>query len=246
MDANVLDRVREIINNSNNIVFFGGAGVSTASGIPDFRSATGLYNREKNSNYSPEYMLSHEFFENHPDEFIKYAKNNLISLEARPNDAHYALKTLEDMGKLRGIITQNIDGLHQMAGSKVVNEIHGNLRDYYCTKCFKNYDLDFVLNTEEPPICTKCGGIIRPDIVLYGEALDANNMSQAIKWIEEADVFIVGGTSLVVYPAAGLLDYYRGDKLILMNMEETPLDYKADYTIYGDIATNLDKLVSSL
>ena len=246
MDANVLDRVREIINNSNNIVFFGGAGVSTASGIPDFRSATGLYNREKNSNYSPEYMLSHEFFENHPDEFIKYAKNNLISLEARPNDAHYALKTLEDMGKLRGIITQNIDGLHQMAGSKVVNEIHGNLRDYYCTKCFKNYDLDFVLNTEEPPICTKCGGIIRPDIVLYGEALDASNMSQAIKWIEEADVFIVGGTSLVVYPAAGLLDYYRGDKLILMNMEETPLDYKADYTIYGDIATNLDKLVSSL
>lgn len=246
MDANVLDRVREIINNSNNIVFFGGAGVSTASGIPDFRSATGLYNREKNSNYSPEYMLSHEFFENHPDEFIKYAKNNLISLEARPNDAHYALKTLEDMGKLRGIITQNIDGLHQMAGSKVVNEIHGNLRDYYCTKCFKNYDLDFVLNTEEPPICTKCGGIIRPDIVLYGEALDVNNMSQAIKWIEEADVFIVGGTSLVVYPAAGLLDYYRGDKLILMNMEETPLDYKADYTIYGDIATNLDKLVSSL
>lgn len=158
MDANVLERVREIIDNSNNIVFFGGAGVSTASGIPDFRSATGLYNREKNSNYSPEYMLSHEFFENHPDEFIKYAKNNLISLEARPNAAHYALKTLEDMGKLKGIITQNIDGLHQMAGSKVVNEIHGNLRDYYCTKCFKNYDLDFVLNTGEPPICTECGG----------------------------------------------------------------------------------------
>ena len=246
MDIDVLEKVRDIIDKSNNIVFFGGAGVSTASGIPDFRSATGLYNKKTNTDYSPEYMLSHEFFENHPGEFIEYAKNNLISLEAKPNDAHYALKTLEDMGKLKGVITQNIDGLHQMAGSKSVIEIHGNLRDYYCTKCFENYDLDFILNNNKSEICTECGGIIRPDIVLYGETLDANNMDQAIKWIREADVFIVGGTSLVVYPAAGLLDYYRGDKLILMNMEPTPLDYKADYTIYGDIATNLDRLVSSL
>lgn len=246
MEINIFKKVRNILKESENIVFFGGAGVSTASGIPDFRSATGLYNKESNNNYSPEYMLSHEFFEKHPDEFIRYTKNNLIDLEARPNPAHYALKKLEDMGKLKGIITQNIDGLHQMAGSTNVDEIHGNLIDYYCVNCNEKYDLDFVLDAGEPPICTKCGSIVRPDVVLYGEALKEENMDLAIKLIQDADVFIVGGTSLVVYPAAGLLNYYDGNKLILMNMEPTPLDYKANYTIYGDIATNLDKLVNSL
>lgn len=238
-----IQEVKKIINNSNNIVFFGGAGVSTASGVPDFRSATGLYNRENDSEYSPEYMLSHEFFVDHPDKFMDYCKKNLMIEGIKPNKAHFALKKLEDRGKLKGIITQNIDSLHQEAGSKNVIELHGNLRDYYCTNCNSHYDLDYVKKFKHEATCEKCGFTVRPDIVLYGEALDQNNISYALKLISEADVLIVGGTSLVVYPAAGLVDYYRGNKLIVINKDPTPKDKMANYLLQGDISEIMDELV---
>lgn len=235
-----------MIRDSNNIVFFGGAGVSTASGLPDFRSATGLYNKENDSNYSPEYMLSHEFFENHPDEFMTYVRDNLMIEGIKPNACHYALTKLEKMGKLKGIITQNIDGLHQEAGSKNVIELHGNLVDFYCTKCGKNYDLSYVKRFNGQINCKDCGGIVRPDIVLYGEGLDQNNISYAINLISNADLLIVGGTSLAVYPAAGLIDFYRGNKLVLINMDSTGRDLRADYLIKGDISKILEELVEGI
>ena len=238
-----IKEVKKLIDESNNIVFFGGAGVSTASGVPDFRSATGLYNRENNSKYSPEYMLSHEFFVNHPDEFMTYCKKNLMIEGIKPNAAHYALAKLEKMGKLRGVITQNVDSLHQEAGSNNVIELHGNLRDYYCTKCHKNFDLDYVKTFPKEAHCDECGGIVRPDIVLYGEGLDQNNISYAINLIAQADVLIVGGTSLVVYPAAGLIDFYKGDKLVLINKDQTSRDTRADYLINDDIAKVMESLV---
>lgn len=238
-----IKEVKKLIDESNNIVFFGGAGVSTASGVPDFRSATGLYNRENNSKYSPEYMLSHEFFVNHPDEFMTYCKENLMIEGIKPNPAHYALAKLEKMGKLRGVITQNVDSLHQEAGSNNVIELHGNLRDYYCTKCHKNFDLDYVKTFPKEAHCDECGGIVRPDIVLYGEGLDQNNISYAINLIAQADVLIVGGTSLVVYPAAGLIDFYKGDKLVLINKDQTSRDTRADYLINDDIAKVMESLV---
>ena len=238
-----IKEVKKLIDESNNIVFFGGAGVSTASGVPDFRSATGLYNRENNSKYSPEYMLSHDFFVNHPDEFMTYCKENLMIEGIKPNQAHYALAKLEKMGKLRGVITQNVDSLHQEAGSKNVIELHGNLRDYYCTKCHKNFDLAYVKSFPKEAHCDKCGGIVRPDIVLYGEGLDQNSISYAINLIAQADVLIVGGTSLVVYPAAGLIDFYKGDKLILINKDQTSRDTRADYLINDDIAKVMESLV---
>lgn len=241
-----ISKVKKIIRDSNNIVFFGGAGVSTASGLPDFRSATGLYNKENNSNYSPEYMLSHEFFENHPDEFMTYVKENLMIEGIKPNACHYALAKLEEMGKFKGIITQNIDGLHQDAGSKNVIELHGNLVDFYCTKCGKAYDLSYVKSFDGSVKCEDCGGIVRPDIVLYGEGLDQNNISYAINLIANADVLIIGGTSLAVYPAAGLIDFYNGDKLVLINMDPTGRDNRADYLIKGDISKILDELVEGI
>lgn len=241
-----LDEVRQIIKDSNNIVFFGGAGVSTASGVPDFRSATGLYNRENNSKYSPEYMLSHEFFVDHPDEFMTYCKENLILDGVKPNKAHKALAKLEEMGKLKGIITQNIDSLHQEAGSKNVVELHGNLRDYYCTSCGKAFDLDYVKGFDGEVTCDRCGSLIRPDIVLYGESLNQDNLSYAINLIASAEVLIVGGTSLVVYPAAGLIDFYRGNKLIVINMDPTPKDKMADFLIQGDISKVMDELVEGI
>ena len=240
---NTLNEVKKLINDSNNIVFFGGAGVSTASGVPDFRSATGLYNRENNSKYSPEYMLSHEFFVDHPDEFMTYCKENLMLDGIKPNKAHYALSKLEKMGKLKAVITQNVDSLHQEAGSKNVIELHGNLRDYYCVKCHKNFDLAYVKKFPAEAHCDECGGIVRPDIVLYGEGLDQNNISYAVNLIAQADVLIIGGTSLVVYPAAGLIDFYRGNKLVLINKDATPRDGAADYVINGDIAEVMDELV---
>lgn len=241
-----ISKVKKIIRDSKNIVFFGGAGVSTASGLPDFRSATGLYNKENNSNYSPEYMLSHEFFENHPDEFMTYVKENLMIEGIKPNACHYALAKLEEMRKLKGIITQNIDGLHQDAGSKNVIELHGNLVDFYCTKCGKAYDLSYVKSFDGSVKCEDCGGIVRPDIVLYGEGLDQNNISYAINLIANADVLIIGGTSLAVYPAAGLIDFYNGDKLVLINMDPTGRDNRADYLIKGDISKILDELVEGI
>ena len=241
-----MKEVKELIRDSNNIVFFGGAGVSTASGLPDFRSATGLYNKENNSNYSPEYMLSHDFFANHPDEFIKYVKENLMIEGVLPNDCHFALEKLEKMGKLQGIITQNIDGLHQKAGSKNVVELHGTLNDYYCVSCGEKYDLAYVNKYQDVPICEKCGDIVRPDIVLYGEGLDQNNISHAINLISHADVLIVGGTSLAVYPAAGLIDFYNGNKLVLINKDDTGKESAADYVIKGDISKIMMELVEDI
>lgn len=237
-------KVKEIIRDSNNIVFFGGAGVSTASGLPDFRSATGLYNQKNDSNYSPEYMLSHEFFMTHPEEFMTYTKENLMIEGIKPNACHYALADLEKMGKLRGVITQNIDSLHQDAGSKNVIELHGNLKDFYCMDCGKEYNISYL--DDHDPVCEKCSGRVRPDIVLYGEGLDQNNINYAISLIASADVLIIGGTSLNVYPAAGLIDFYNNDKLVLINMEETARDSKADYKITGDISVIMKELVEGL
>lgn len=240
------DIVKEIIRDSNNIVFFGGAGVSTASGLPDFRSATGLYNQKNDSNYSPEYMLSHEFFMAHPDEFMTYVKENLMVEGVKPNACHYALRDLEKMGKLKGIITQNIDRLHQDAGSKVVVELHGNLADYYCMSCGKEYDVSQMDKTASTIRCDECGGLVRPDIVLYGEGLDQDNISHAVNLIANADVLIIGGTSLNVYPAAGLIDFYKGDKLILINMDPTARDNRADYKLTGDISVIMKDLVEGI
>lgn len=240
-----MQELKEIIKNSDNIVFFGGAGVSTASGIPDFRSATGLYNRRSNTAYSPEYMLSHEFLEEHPEEFSHYYKENLIYPDARPNKAHLALAKLERLGKLKAIVTQNIDSLHQMAGNTRVLELHGNLRDYYCTRCGKKYTLDEVLREKGASHC-ECGGFIRPDVVLYGEGLDQTVIMRAIEAIRAADVFVVAGTSLVVYPAAGLVNYYRGDKLIMINKEATSGDARADYVLHEDISEVMDELTRDL
>ena len=240
-----MQELKEIIKNSDNIVFFGGAGVSTASGIPDFRSATGLYNRRSNTAYSPEYMLSHEFLEEHPEEFSRYYKENLIYPDARPNKAHLALAKLERLGKLKAIVTQNIDSLHQMAGNTRVLELHGNLRDYYCVRCGKKYTLDEVLREKGASHCD-CGGFIRPDVVLYGEGLDQTVIMRAIEAIRAADVFIVAGTSLVVYPAAGLVNYYHGDKLIMINKEATSGDARADYVLHEDISEVMDELTRDL
>lgn len=240
-----MKELKEIIKNSDNIVFFDGAGVSTASGIPDFRSATGLYNRRSNTAYSPEYMLSHEFLEEHPEEFSRYYKENLIYPDARPNKAHLALAKLERLGKLKAIVTQNIDSLHQMAGNTCVLELHGNLRDYYCVRCGKKYTLDEVLREKGASHC-ECGGFIRPDVVLYGEGLDQTVIMRAIDAIRAADVFIVAGTSLVVYPAAGLVNYYHGDKLIMINKEATSGDARADYVLHKDISEVMDELTRDL
>ncbi|MDD7306447.1 MAG: NAD-dependent protein deacylase [Peptoniphilaceae bacterium] len=241
-----IEDLKKVIEESDNIVFFGGAGVSTASGVPDFRSATGLYNRKNDSDFSPEYMLSHDFFVKYPDKFMKYCRENLIIDGIKPNAAHKALAYLEKIGKLKAVITQNIDSLHQEAGSKNVIEIHGNLRDYYCTNCGKTFDLTYVKKFESTVKCDRCGSIVRPDIVLYGESLDQDKISYAISLIRRADVLIIGGTSLVVYPAAGLIDFYRGNKLVLINKETTPRDSRADYLIQGDIAKVMKELVKDL
>lgn len=228
------DEIYDIILSSNNIVFFGGAGVSTESGIPDFRSATGLYNRKNDTGYSPEYMLSHEFLIESPEEFSNYYKENLIYDDAKPNITHNVLVRLEKMGKLKAIVTQNIDSLHQMAGSKNVLEIHGNLRDYYCMNCGKKYDAEEITSTKGANYCD-CGGYIRPDVTLYGEGLNQDIVNQAISAIAKADVLIIGGTSLVVYPAASFINFYRGNKCILINKEQGGNDGIADYLIHDEL-----------
>lgn len=244
METDKFNIVKQIIKDNKNIVFFGGAGVSTASNIPDFRSATGLYNRATGTNYSPEYMLSHTFFVEHPKEFYDYYKNNLYYPNAQPNNAHKALVKLEKLGKLNTIITQNIDGLHQAAGSQNVIEFHGNSTRFYCMKCGKEYTQEYAINYNGVPICEKCGGIVRFDVVLYEEQIDQDICQKAIEAISSADVLIVGGTSLVVYPAAGLLQYYNKEKLILINKEETAKDSVADYILVGDISEILWKLIA--
>ena len=232
------ERLKKIIDESQNIVFFGGAGVSTESNIPDFRSESGLYHAQQKYGHSPEEMLSRTFYMNHTQLFYQYYKENLIYQDAEPNDAHKALAKLEEMGKLKAIVTQNIDGLHQKAGSKQVYELHGSVLRNYCERCGKFHDLDYIMDEANCdsgiPKC-ECGGIVKPDVVLYEEMLDDNCINGAVDAIGKADTLIIGGTSLVVYPAAGLIRYFRGKNLVLINKSKTSYDDKADLVIYDAI-----------
>lgn len=230
-----LQQFVEIINHSDNIVFFGGAGVSTESGIPDFRSVDGLYNQQYQ--YPPETILSHSFFMQNPHEFYRFYRNKMIYKDAKPSTTHLALAKLEQKGKLKAVITQNIDGLHQAAGSKNVIELHGTVLKNHCMSCGQFYDLDAVMSGENIPRCNRCGGMIKPDVVLYEEGLDEKDLRNAVRYISEAEVLIVGGTSLGVYPAAGLINYYQGDKLILINKSQTAFDKKADLLINDALGT---------
>ena len=231
MDERILE-LKKMIAESNNIVFFGGAGVSTESGIPDFRSVDGLYHQKYD--YPPETILTHTFYRRHTDEFYRFYKDKMLCLDAKPNAAHLALAKWEQEGKLKAIVTQNIDGLHQAAGSKRVYELHGSVLRNYCEDCGKFYDVNYVKDAEGVPKCS-CGGIIKPDVVLYEEGLDDSTIRGAVKAISEADMLIIGGTSLVVYPAAGLIDYYNGSKLVVINKSSTGRDEQADLVIQGSI-----------
>lgn len=224
-----LNEFKSIIENYNNIVFFGGAGVSTESGIPDFRSVDGLYNQQYD--YPPETILSHSFYRRNVEEFYRFYHNKMLFPDAKPNPAHIALARLEEMGKVNAVITQNIDGLHQAAGSKNVYELHGSVLRNYCETCGEFYGLDYIMQSTGVPKCSKCGGTIKPDVVLYEEGLNQQIINGAVNHIHKADVLIIGGTSLAVYPAAGLIDYFRGDKLIVINMAPTPRDSHADLVI---------------
>lgn len=230
---NEQETLQKWIEESGNIVFFGGAGVSTESGIPDFRSVDGLYHQQYD--YPPETILSHSFYVKNPKEFYRFYKNKMLFLDAEPNAAHIALAKLEQAGKLKAIVTQNIDGLHQKAGSKVVLELHGSVHRNYCQKCHAMYDAHYMQQAEGVPVCEKCGGSIKPDVVLYEEGLDMETMRSAIDYISKAEVLIIGGTSLAVYPAAGLIDYYRGDKLVVINRDPTPRDGRANLLVKGNI-----------
>ncbi|MEG2174211.1 MAG: NAD-dependent protein deacylase [Oscillospiraceae bacterium] len=232
-------RFQQMVDQSNHIVFFGGAGVSTESGIPDFRSVDGIYS--KKYPYPPEVMLSHSFFERHPEEFFAFHRDKLLFPDAKPNAAHRALAALEAAEKLTAVITQNIDGLHQAAGSRHVLELHGSVWRNYCVCCGKQYSLTWLQNTSGIPRCS-CGGIVRPDVVLYEEGLDDAVMSQAIRALSEADMVIVGGTSLVVYPAAGLLRFYSGERLVLINRAPTGMDGRANLIIGESIGEVMGRL----
>jgi len=220
------------IEECGNIVFFGGAGVSTESGIPDFRSTDGLYNQQYD--YPPETIISHSFYVKKPKEFYRFYKNKMLFPEAKPNRAHMALAKLEREGKVKAVVTQNIDGLHQAAGSREVLELHGSVHRNYCTRCGTFYSLDDILKADGVPVCD-CGGVIKPDVVLYGEGLDQDVIQRSVEYISRADVLIIGGTSLTVYPAAGLIDYYRGSKLVLINKSVTSRDNQADLVICDSI-----------
>ena len=234
---NQIAALQEMIDKSRRIVFFGGAGVSTESGIPDFRSVDGLYHQKYA--YPPETILSHTFYEKHPEEFFRFYRDKLLKLDAEPNAAHKKLAELERAGKLTAVVTQNIDGLHQKAGSRTVYELHGSVLRNYCEKCGKFYDAEFMLHSEGVPRCT-CGGRIKPDVVLYEEGLDMDTVHGAVNAISEADMLIVGGTSLVVYPAAGLIQYYEGSRLVVIN--KTDLSAMADLTILGAIGEVLSQI----
>jgi NAD-dependent deacetylase len=238
-------KLKEMIAASDNIVFFGGAGVSTESGIPDFRSETGIYNTVHKYGRSPEEILSHSFFMRKPEIFYDFYKTTMIYDEAEPNEAHKALAKLEAMGKLKAVVTQNIDGLHQKAGSKAVYELHGTVLQNYCMKCGHAYDLSYVMQSEGVPRCMKCGGIVKPDVVLYEEGLDDRTIRKSVKAISEADVLIIGGTSLNVYPAAGFINYYNGNKLVLINKSETPYDGQANLLIHDSIGKVLKMCVEA-
>lgn len=234
-----IEKLQEMIDKSSKIVFFGGAGVSTESGIPDFRSVDGLYNQKYD--YPPETILSHTFYIKKPEEFFRFYRDKMICTDAKPNAAHKALAMLEEAGKLTAVVTQNIDGLHQLAGSKKVLELHGSVLRNYCEKCHKFYDINAVINSTGVPTC-ECGGRIKPDVVLYEEGLDQNTLSESVRVISEADMLIIGGTSLAVYPAAGLIDYYHGNRLVLINKTPTARDTRANLVITDSIGEVLSKI----
>lgn len=239
--------LRDMIKDSDNIVFFGGAGVSTESDIPDFRSSDGLFSKKLNKHFSPEQLVSHTFYVHYPEDFYAFYKDKLIYPDARPNKAHKALAYLEKIGKLRAVVTQNIDGLHQMAGSKNVLELHGSVNSNTCQSCGYNMDLKEFLDLEGlVPKCPKCGGSVKPDVVLYEESLNEDTIIKTIKAISEADMLIVGGTSLVVYPAAGFLDYFKGRHIVLINKAETSYDRMADLVINDSIGNVLDMVIKNL
>jgi NAD-dependent deacetylase len=237
---NQVAALQEMISDSRNIVFFGGAGVSTESGIPDFRSVDGLYHQQ--FQYPPETMLSHSFFLSHTEEFFDFYRKKMICPTATPNPAHLKLAELERAGKLRAIVTQNIDNLHQLGGAKRVLELHGSVFRNHCMDCSQFYDLDFVMERRGVPRCTRCSGIVKPDVVLYEEPLDMSVMSAAVEAIEQADMLIIGGTSLVVYPAAGLIRYFKGDRLVVINKAATEYDNRAALSISRPIGQVLSQI----
>lgn len=241
-----IEKLTQILRDSNNIVFFGGAGCSCESGIPDFRSASGLWNEKLKINLTPEQLVSHTMFMKYSKEFFEFYRDKLIYPDAKPNAAHIALAKLEEMGKLKAVVTQNIDGLHQAAGSKHVYELHGSVLRNYCVKCHAFYDEKFILESKGVPTCTKCGGNVKPDVVLYEEGLDDNVIRGAIAAISKADTLIIGGTSLVVYPAAGLINYFRGKNLVLINKSSTSADNKADLVIHEAIGKVLGETVNNI
>ena len=234
-----ISALQEIIDESAHIVFFGGAGVSTESGIPDFRSEDGLY--RKKYSYPPEQIISHSFFLTNPEVFYHFYKEKMLCLDAEPNAAHRKLAELEQVGKLKAVVTQNIDGLHQKAGSKVVYELHGSIHRNYCLRCHKFYSAKFIKESEGIPYCS-CGGVIKPDVVLYEESLDSKTIEDSVTAITKADTLIIGGTSLVVYPAAGLIDYFRGKHLVVINKAETGRTVRAELSIQAPIGKVLDKI----
>ena len=236
---NSIEKLQEIVDRYENLVFFGGAGVSTESGIPDFRSVDGLYNQKYD--FPPETILSHTFFMRHPEEFYKFYRDKMLCDSAKPNGAHLKLAELEKAGKLKAVITQNIDNLHQMAGSRRVMELHGSVYRNYCMKCGKFYNLQDTISQEGVPKCS-CGGIIKPDVVLYEEGLDQRTLEDAVFYISHADMLIIGGTSLAVYPAAGLIDYYQGNKLVLINKSTTARDAHADLVLTAGLGEVFAKI----
>ncbi len=235
-----IERLQKMIDESNKIVFFGGAGVSTESGIPDFRSAEGIYHQAYR--YSPEEVVSHSFFVTHTEAFYEFYKEKMMILDAKPNPAHLKLAELEQAGKLSAVVTQNIDGLHQLAGSKKVYELHGSILRNYCMDCHTFYDAEYVKNAEGIPRCKKCGGIIKPDVVLYEEGLDSETIQGAVRAIADADMLIIGGTSLVVYPAAGFIDYFHGKNLVLINRSETARTVRTNLVISAPIGKILGQI----
>lgn len=229
-----IEQFLQMVKESDNIVFFGGAGVSTESGIPDFRSVDGLYNQKYD--YPPETILSHSFYIKYPEEFYRFYRDKMLCLTAEPNITHKKLAELEAAGKVKAVVTQNIDGLHQLAGSKRVLELHGSVHRNYCRKCGKEFDAEYVRDyLGKVPLCDACGGTIKPDVVLYEEGLNQQTLEDAVFYISHADLLIIGGTSLAVYPAAGLIDYYRGNKLVLINKSTTPMDARADLLIQAGL-----------
>ena len=240
-----IERLAEILRGSRRIVFFGGAGMSTESGIPDFRSSEGLYSKTLHKHFSPEEMVSHSFFAQHTKEFYDFYREHLLYPQAKPNAGHEALAELERQGKLKAIVTQNIDGLHQQAGSNNIIELHGSVKRNFCMDCHMFYDMEYIMNSRPVPRCQHCGGLVKPDVVLYEESLDNSLLEKAVEAISSAETLIIGGTSLVVYPAAGLVKYFRGSRLIIINKSETKADEWADLVIHDSIGKALKAAIDA-